>query len=157
MLNLSTGLKMAILGSAGFSLAMGGGIIRVFSGTRPASANDPVPVGVFELARITTMGRTFYPGNDTQNAGLFFRILPPGIIENNGSWGLVTVRSGVATWFRWNWWHVDNNDDETLSKPRIDGDVAVAGEIGDLYLPTRNLILGVDFNIDTFIASFGEV
>jgi hypothetical protein len=156
MLSLSTGLQMALVGNAGFSMAMGGGLIRIYSGPRPASADLPVPPTALELARITTMGRTFYPGNDTEGAGLFFRILPPGIVENDGRWGIVGIRAGQAAWFRWNWWNVDGNT-ESYSIPRIDGDVVVAGEIGDLYLPSRTMAVGTSYFIDTFVASFGNI
>ena len=156
MLSLSTGLQMALAGNAGFSMAMSGGLIRVYSGPRPASADDAIPPTATELARITTMGRIFYPGNDTENAGLFFRILPPGIIENDGRWGIVGINTGLATWFRWNWWSVDGNI-EDYSLPRIDGDVAVSGEIGELYLPSRSIASGMSYFIDTFVASFGSI
>ena len=156
MLKLSTGLRMALVGNAGFSMAMGGGVIRIFSGPRPAEASLAIPPSAVELARVTTMGRTFYPGNDTQNAGLFFRILPPGIVENDGRWGIVGIKAGQANWFRWNWWNIDNNA-ESYSIPRIDGDVAVTGEIGDMYLPTKNIFVGLNYYIDTFVASFGSI
>lgn len=156
MLSLSTGLRMAIVGSTGFSVAMGGGLIRVFSGPRPESADAGIPAGAVEIARVTSEGKIFYPGNDIENAGLFFRILPPGIIENDGRWGLLGINSGQATWFRWNWWNVDNNF-ENYSIPRIDGDIAVSGEIGDFYLSNKTIVPGLRYYIDAFVASFGSI
>jgi len=156
MLKFSTGLKFAILGDGGFSRAMGGGIVRVFSGVRPVNADSVVPVDCVELGRITTLGRIFYPGADTEGAGLVLRLILPEYIESEGVWTLKCINTGMATWFRWNWSGVDDNVASTVL-PRVDGDVGTADMLGDLTLANINLIEGQSFNLDVFVGSLGMI
>ena len=151
MIRFSKGLLDAIMGNAGFRGAMQGGVVRVFSGTRPATANDAIPVGCVELARITTDGKTFYPGSDTNAAGLQFSLQSGGTLNSIGAWVLVGRASGVPLWFRWNWGGVDNNV-YSGALPRIDGDVG-PDEMSDLVIPLYSIFPSTRYRLEMFEAT----
>lgn len=155
MLSFSTGLLNSIIGERGFGAALYGGVVRVYSGQRPDSADMAIPEGCVEVARITTEGRVFYPGADTENAGLKLKIASARTLENDGRWVLTGRVNGVATWFRWNWAFVDLNLDST-ALPRLDGDVSTSSA-GDLVLPFLQMIPARTHTLDTFVAKIGPL
>lgn len=155
MLSFSTGLLNSIIGERGFGAALYGGVVRVYSGQRPDSADLAIPLGCVEVARITTEGRIFYPGADTENAGLKLKITSDRTLENDGHWVLTGIANGVATWFRWNWAFADLNLDST-ALPRLDGDVSTSSA-GDLVLPFLQMIPARTHTLDTFMAKIGSL
>lgn len=155
MLSFSTGLLNSIIGERGFGAALYGGVVRVYSGQRPDSADLAIPLGCVEVARITTEGRIFYPGADTENAGLKLKITSDRTLENDGRWVLTGIANGVATWFRWNWAFADLNLDST-ALPRLDGDVSTSSA-GDLVLPFLQMIPARTHTLDTFVAKIGPL
>lgn len=126
MIRLSTGLRNALVLNAGLGEMMNGGIIRVYGGSPPSSPDDP-PAATL-LATITTDGKVFYPGNDTEGAGLLLSYVSPASIVKNGRWMLKGVGSGVAAWWRWCWSLPDDQYYSTYY-PRIDGDAGPAGAL----------------------------
>ena len=62
-LRLSTGLRNALLGSNSFKTIMQNGVIRVFSGVQPTSADDAEAATV--LLEVTVSSGTFTPGTAT--------------------------------------------------------------------------------------------
>lgn len=155
MLSFSTGLLNAIIGERGFGSALYGGVVRIYSGQRPASANDAIPAGAVEIARITEGGRVFYPGADSENAGLKFRISGPGELQNDGTWILTGIGSGAIKWFRWNWGYADLNQGSTLL-PRLDGDAGPSAA-NDLVIPFESVFLGQKYMLDFFVAKIGPI
>jgi hypothetical protein len=153
MLKFSTGLGLAIMGVGGFGGTMDGGVIRLFSGTRPSGANMKLPAGNIQIATITSEGKFFQPGADGVGAGLRLRLRTNGYLENYGRWDIVPTVSGSPTWFRWNWAGIDPNDASTYF-PRIDGDIGVAGSGADLILGRAELFQGTVLSIDLFSAGF---
>jgi hypothetical protein len=155
MLSFSTGLLNSIIGERGFGAALYGGVVRLYTGQRPVSADLAIPGGCIEVARITTEGRIFYPGADTENAGLKLRIQADQTLENDGRWVLTGIANGVATWFRWNWAYVDLNLDST-TLPRLDGDISTS-PAADLVLPFVQMIPARNHTLDTFVATIGPL
>ena len=149
MISYSFGLQAAIIGDGGFARAMQGGVIRIYSGSRPETANDAIPSGCVEIARITQDGLPFYLGGIN---GLLLDLFSPAIIEKKGDWILTGMATGVPTWFRWNWFgHDDNIYSDIL--PRLDGDVATtkgASGTGVLLLPIDEIVNGIKFSIGNF-------
>lgn len=152
MASFSNGLCLAIIGSGGFAATMDGGIIRIFSGTRPSNPNLKIPPGNVEVARITTEGKEFVLPSDPNGAGLRFRLSLNGIVENFGRWDLVPLVNGNAVWFRWNWRDADPNDDSAYF-PRIDGNVGLIGSPADMVLERTALVAGQRIVFDLFVAS----
>lgn len=147
MARFSTGLRNALASNYGLGLMMNGGIIRVYSGTRPTTP-DAAPSGV-ELGRITTEGRTFVFPDDPYEAGLRLLVNSPGILYNDGIWRLKGITSGVASWWRWCW---ADNDPLTLSTyyPRVDGLVST-----ELVLYTNVVTAATDTQIESFSIQLG--
>lgn len=150
MLKFSSGLLLAIMGTIGFAGAMQGGVVRIFSGPRPDSADDAIPGGATEIARITTEGRVFYPGADTEGAGLQFSLGAGGVLRNGGVWMLRGIATGTPSWFRMNWSGADANESSAYL-PRVDGDVGMT-EFYDLVLPLESISPGQTQRLGEFIA-----
>lgn len=122
MLLVSAGFKIALLGSQSFAQIFEGGQLRLFAGARPSSANmgEPSqPIGV-----VTRTGSM--PGLQFVQTGEYI-IKPP-----SDNWLLNTLQPGTPTWFRL----VASGDayDDSLTAPRIDGDIGNAGAPNDMTL-----------------------
>lgn len=134
----STAFRSRILGRESFDDIIGGGCIRVFEGTQPASADDPEQgtlLGVCALA-----GQTWVPGTTT--AGIRWALA--------GSWAqpvvgsrltIAATVSGNAGWFR----IIGNAADpggSALSLPRIDGSIGTADAPKEMTWSDRALVAG---------------
>lgn len=167
MLSFSKGLIISMLGIGGLGNVMNGGVIRIFSGLRPVTANAAIPptTDATMLGKITLDGKTFYAGADPEGAGLQLTITDSGVIKNYGSWVLTATKSGIPAWFRWTWSKFDA-DDDSFYYPRIDGFVTPVDIAGDDYddaitnygivLPTKTLIAGQTFAINRVMLWFKE-
>ena len=118
MIRLSTGLRAALLWDSGLRAMMWRGIIEVYSGTQPESA-DFAPTGTL-LGRITEDGAAFTPGSSV--GGLRTEEKNIVALQHVGDWTLDGVASGVPGWWRFIWNNGDNNQ-ASLFYPRIDGAV----------------------------------
>ncbi len=150
MPRFSTGLRNAIAVNYGLGIMMNGGVIRVYGGTRPSSP-DLAP-GTTELGCITTEGKVFIPGDDTEGAGLLLSHVSPGTLINDGNWRFKGIASGTATWWRWCWAGADALLLDTLV-PRVDGLVGT-----DLLLANPVITPTTNFAIEsfTFILPMGD-
>lgn len=131
MIRFSSGLRQAVMNEYGLGLMMNGGTIRIYDGTMPGSPDEP-PNGT-QLARITTEGRAFIPGNDTVDAGLLLYNVFPGVLIDDGRWYLSGKATGTAKWWRWCWAGADSQDSSTYY-PRIDGDVGAALKLNSIII-----------------------
>lgn len=131
---ISTGFAAAILGPSAFDTIFQDGVIEVFSGPPPASA-DAATTGTL-LARITKDGGAFTPGSPT-NGLRFVRDGRFAARDFSHTWTLTGVGTGTAGWFRLKGNALDANL-ASLSLPRIDGAVGLVEQVGDfqLFLPT---------------------
>jgi hypothetical protein len=143
MARFSTGLRNALAVNYGLGIMMNGGIIRVYDGTLPDTPDDPP--NATELARITTEGKVFIPGDDTNNAGLLLTLSAPGGLTNAGEWRMKGITSGTAAWWRWCW---ASPDPLTFSEiyPRVDGLVST-----ELQLATVNITAATNVEIQQFL------
>ena len=141
---LSTGFRNALLNNQGFSEIFSAGVIAVYSGAQPATADD-APTGTL-LGYITKDGATFAPGSPTN--GLTWGAPAGGVIgKSNDNWRLTGLAAGTAGWFRL----LGNATDAgavSTTLPRIDGSIATSG--GELNLSSLTVAVGSITTIDAF-------
>lgn len=141
---LSTGFRNALLNNQSFSEIFSAGVIAVYSGAQPASA-DNAPTGTL-LGYITKDGGAFVPGSPTN--GLNWGAAAGGVIgKNTDNWRLTGAAAGTAGWFRLMGNATDNGLAST-TLPRIDGAVATSG--GEINLTSLSIGIGSVTTIDTF-------
>ncbi len=119
MANLSTGFRDALISLYGVGLLMNQGVVYVFDGDQPPSADDAAPA---PLATITTDGKTFVPQTDPNGAGILLEAVSPGMLKSVGQLRIKGNRTGVATWWRWCWLGPGGLVASTKC-PRVDGSV----------------------------------
>jgi hypothetical protein len=146
MLIVSTGFKNAILGPKSFAEIFNGGSIRLFSGARPAKADlaEPVvPVG--SIKRIGIGG-----------VGLKFVLSGTYVIKPvNDLWQFLADQPGSVHWWRL----VGPGDDagDSLTLPRIDGDIGTSAAPADLTLTQTLFDAGATLQIDSFLYTLPPV
>lgn len=141
---LSTGFRNALLNNQGFSEIFSAGVIAVYSGAQPATA-DNAPTGTL-LGYITKDGATFVPGSPTN--GLTWGAPEGGVIgKSDDNWRLTGLAAGTAGWFRLMGNAADNGLAST-TLPRIDGAVATSG--GEINLTSLSIGIGSVTTIDNF-------
>lgn len=140
---LSTGLRTALAGSAGFATTFANGVIEVYTGTQPTTADSPV-TGTL-LGTVTLNSGAFTPGVSTN--GLTFAAAAAGAVAKSGVWSFNGIAVGTAGWFRLKGNAVDAGALST-ALPRLDGSVAVSG--ADLNLSNIAIVVSAPNTIDTF-------
>lgn len=145
MLRFSTGLRNGILNATGIKEAMADGVIRIYSGAQPASADNAV-TGTL-LLEVTVNGGAFAHGTATN--GLEFDAPASGILAKAAAeaWRGTGLADGVAGWFRFCANPVDTGGSST-TLARIDG--SVGRSAADLNLSNVNIETGVPNTIDVF-------
>jgi hypothetical protein len=144
-LKLSTGLRTGMLNATGFKEAFADGVIYVYSGAQPATADAAIQGTL--LGKVTVNAGAFAFGSPTN--GLEFDAPAAGVVSKAVAevWQMVGIAAGTAGWFR-----LMGNPTDALgsstSLPRMDGSVATSG--GDLTLPTVTIAIGTPITIDTF-------
>lgn len=136
-INSSTGLRSSMLAGPGVKPTLDGGEIRIYSGIRPATADDSLGAAV--LLCTVRLNGTHGIAFDDSTTGILVK--PTG-----AEWTGDNVASGTATFFR----IVQSADTgaASTSAPRIQGAVGVVA--ADLNLDTVALISG----LPTPVASF---
>lgn len=144
-LRFSTGLRNGILNSTGIKEAMTDGVIRIYSGAQPATADSAV-TGTL-LLEVTVNGGAFAHGSPTN--GLEFDAPAAGVLGKASAetWRGTGLANGTAGWFRFCANPTDSGGIST-TLARIDGSVARTG--GDLNLSNVNIVVGVPNTIDVF-------
>lgn len=139
-MKLSTGLRNHVVGSGSLKSALDGCVIRMYSGTMPATADAAVTGGSTLLCTVT-LGDA--GGGLTFEAGL-----GPGLLLKSPSenWLGTVAESGVATWFRLET-QADIGDVST-DAIRVQGTIQYAG--GDMQITDPNLLQGAPQKIDYF-------
>lgn len=152
MIRLSTGLRASMLNVQGFKGAFANGVIAIYTGTQPATADSAVQGTL--LGYVTKNAGAFAQGSPTN--GLNFDTTSTGTIAKAAAetWQLGTgggtagaSATGVAGWFRL----MGNASDAggaSTSLARLDGSIATSG--GDLNLPSVSFDVGTPVTIDTF-------
>jgi len=143
MLRFSTGLRTNLAGSTGFASTFANGVIEIYTGTQPATA-DAAVTGTL-LGTVTLGSGAFTPGTSTN--GLTFAAASGGSVSKSGTWSFNGIAEGTAGWFRFKGNAVDAGGVST-TLPRMDGSVAVSG--GDMALSNISITIGAPNTIDTF-------
>lgn len=143
-LRLSTGMRNRMAGQDGFSAIFEAGIIEVYTGAQPATA-DAAPTGTM-LGVVTTNGGPFTPG-DATNGLLWAAPANAGVNKAADLWRFTGLTTGTAGWFRLKGNALDAGGVSTLA-PRMDGSIATSG--ADLNLSNTSVALGSPNTIDVF-------
>jgi hypothetical protein len=139
-MKLSTGLRNFLLSGGSIRDALNGGVIRIYSGAPPVTADFAVPGGALPLVEISAEG---------SGDGLNFEAAAVGgRLQKNPSevWSGVAGATQQATWFRF----VRSVDDgaESGTALRMQGTVAPFG--GDLNMSSDLFTDGATETIDYF-------
>jgi len=141
----STGLRDAMLGSIGLDAAFTNGVIYIYSGAQPATA-DSAAAGTL-LGVVTVDALAFVHGAATN--GLNFDAPVAGTIAKavSENWKFNGITAGTAGWFRF---AGNPNDDGSASTTlsRIDGTVAKTG--GDMTLSNTAIVVAAPNTVDVF-------
>ncbi len=139
----STGLKDAMLGTTGLNGALANGVLRIYSGAQPASADAGV-TGTL-LCEVTLDGGAFSHGSPTN--GLNFDTPVSGSVSKpiGDTWKGNGVADGVAGWARFYGNGADAGGSST-TLPRID--MSVGKGTGDLQVSNVNVAVGAPITID---------
>lgn len=140
---LSTGLRNALVSTAGFSTAFANGVIEIRSGAQPANA-DAAPTGTL-LGLVTLASGAFTPGSPTN--GLTFGAPAAGVVSKSGTWSFNAIADGTAGWFRFRANAADAGGVSTTAI-RLDGAIGTSGS--DMTLSTITLVTGGPSTVDTF-------
>ena len=142
-LRLSTGLRDAMMGATGFKTAMADGVIEVYSGAQPASA-DAAETGT-KLLRITQDSAVFVP--EASANGLEFGTPSAGAIAKAvaETWSGVGLAAGVAGWYRF----YDNDYVTGASTTAIRFDGACASSGSQFNMSSTTVASGAPITIDS--------
>lgn len=140
-MRLSTGLRNHILASGSFKNGLDGGVIRIYSGTPPATADDAVPAASTLLCTLTVDG-------DGSTGLNFDTAAAAGLLQKATSevWQGTNVATGNAAWFRFEP-QADGGGQSTTAL-RLQGTVGVAG--ADLNISSVALTTGAVQTVDFF-------
>lgn len=139
----STGLKNAMLGNVGLKGATADGVIRIYSGSQPASADSAI-IGTL-LMEVTLDGGAFSHGSATN--GLNWDTPALGEITKPiaDTWKGSGITDGVAGWAR----YCSNPlDDGTSSTTLSRIDMSVGKGTGDLQLSNVNVATSAPISVD---------
>jgi hypothetical protein len=138
-IKISTALRNAILASGSVRSSLNGGLIKIYSGTVPASADSALGSAV--LLCVISL-------NSTGTGISFAASASGGILTKNLSeiWSGTNVASGTASFYR----HTAALDtgESSTTQMRIQGSVGTAG--ADLNLTSTSLINGAPQLIDYY-------
>jgi hypothetical protein len=143
-LRLSTGLRNKLLGTQGLKTIMQNGVIRIYPGVQPASADDAE--GATHLIEITVSSGAFTPGTATN--GLNFADPAAGACAKATGevWSGAAAATGTAGWFRF--YANDRTTGADTSHARFDGSVSTSG--AQLNMSSTAITAGATTTIDSF-------
>lgn len=140
MILVSSGFKRDILGRSSFADIFNGGEIRVFSGSRPSSANRAQ--GNNQVGRIYRVSAT--------DSTLRFVMVDTYVIKPpSDEWRLLCTTPGNAGW--WRLVAPGDSGGDSNTAPRIDGDIGTESAPAELTLSTRAFAANDTISIDSFL------
>lgn len=139
----STGLKNAMLGEVGLKASLADGIIRIYSGAQPTTADTAI-TGTL-LLEVTVDGGAFAHGSPTN--GLEWDTPTAGTISKPAAdtWKGSGITDGVAGWARF---CANPLDDGTASTTLARLDMSVGRGTGDLQLSSVNIATSAPTTVD---------
>ena len=131
-------------GLVGFSGLFEKGVIYVYSGPQPLSADAAVSGTLLGIITKDALAFTFgSPGN-----GLAFAVAAAGVAsKSTDAWKFNGLAVGTAGWFRLMGNAVDNLGAST-TLPRMDGTIGTSG--ADMNLTNTSVTIGAPNTIDVF-------
>lgn len=138
-LNRSTALKNKLLDTGSFKSIFALCFINIYSGTRPASADDAVPANAVLLATISVDGGATGLSWDTAAASGALLKAQDEVWQEDS-----ILATGVASWFRI-YEATDTPANASSTKARADGTVGTSG--ADLDLNSVNLTIGAPLTL----------
>ncbi|UJX41692.1 hypothetical protein K9F62_03040 [Desulfovibrio sp. JY] len=146
-LRLSTGLRNQLLGTNSFKSIMQNGVIRIFPGVQPTSADDGESVS--HLLEITVSSGVFTAGTATN--GINFGDPADGSISKAAAevWSGAAAATGTAGWFRFYANDLTTGADTTHA--RFDGSVSTSG--AQLNMSSTAITSGATTTIDSFVVT----
>jgi len=152
----STALIQRLFGEQGVDTGANGlkglmkyGVIRIYAGSQPTSADAAVG-GATLLGSITVNGGAFTEGSTANGLQL---LAPAGrtISKSADVWKYTGLAAGTMGWFRF---QANATDDDALdtsawTRVRIDGSVGITS--GDLRMTSVTSAVGSTATIDTFV------
>lgn len=144
-IRLSTGLRNAMVGDVGMKNAFAKGVLYVYSGAQPTSADSAVQGTL--LAKVTVDGGAFAFGSPDN--GLSLDAAANGAVAKAAAenWKATATAAGTAGWFRL----MGNTSDNLASSTtlaRMDGSIGISG--ADLSLPAIDFVIGTPITVDQF-------
>lgn len=143
-IRFSTGLRSNLAGPLGFAASFEKGVIEIYTGTQPATA-DAAVTGTL-LGTMTLASGAFTPGSPTN--GLTFAAPAAGSVSKTGTWSFVGIAAGTAGWFRLKANAVDSGLLSTTAV-RMDGSCATSG--ADLNISNIVVAVGAPSTCDAFV------
>ena len=142
---LSTGLREKMLGTVGLKGAFANGVLYIYTGAQPATADAAVGGGTL-LVKITLASGAFSFGAGAN--GINFDSPSGGVISKAAAetWSGIGLANGTAGWFRMMGNATDNLGSST-SLPRLDGTCATVG--GDMNMNIA-IVTSAPTTIDVF-------
>jgi len=139
-LKASTGLRNKLLDTGSLKSIFAGGLIQIYSGTEPATADDAIGGGNTLLCTISL--------NSTGTGINMAAAAAAGVISKLSSeaWSGANAASGTASFYR----HVAVGDTaaSSTSEPRLQGSIAIAG--AELNISSTTLTSGATQTIDYY-------
>lgn len=136
----STGLRNHLLASGSLRAALNSGVINIYSGTAPASADDAVPGAATLLCTISAGG--------TGGGLTFAAAASAGLLQKDSGqvWKGTVAQTGQATWFRF----VTGSDTgaDSATELRVQGTVGIGGT--DMQITDPNLTASAEQKVDYF-------
>jgi hypothetical protein len=148
-LKFSTGMKNqllgAIRGAVTATASLEHGVIYIYSGSQPATA-DAAPTGTL-LGIATVSAGAFAWGTATN--GLDFDAPSSGSMGKAAAetWQFVGIAAGTAGWFRF-MGNAQDNLSTSTTLPRIDGRISTTG--AEMNLSNLSIVIGATTTIDSF-------
>lgn len=142
---LSTGLRTAMAGTTGFGASFANGVIHIYSGPQPITADGPV-AGTL-LGVVSAAAGPFAFGSPAN--GLEFEPAANGAVMKKEAqeWKFKGLANGTAGWFRL-MGNASDNLAASTTLPRFDGSIGTSG--ADLNLSNIAVTTGTPATIDVF-------
>lgn len=137
-LKVSTGLRNKLLDTGSLATLMAGGLIKIYSGSPPASADDAASGSLLCTISLNSTG-TGVNMASTASSGVLAK-------STSETWSGVVALSGAATYYR----HVAASDTgaPSTTQARLQGEIATAG--AELNLSSTTLTSGATQTVDYY-------
>lgn len=137
-LKVSTGLRNKLLDTGSLATLMAGGLIKIYSGSPPASADDAASGSLLCTISLNSTG-TGVNMASTASSGVLAK-------STSETWSGVVALSGAATYYR----HVAASDTgaSSTAQARLQGEIATAG--AELNLSSTTLTSGATQTVDYY-------